>query len=95
MSSLTTRRTASAAMCSHSGFITELLSHTGQGDQEAFGRLVTLFAPAIAAATSARVSPPELDMAVHEIFLAIWREAPNYQPGEATAVEWIMQFAAA
>jgi DNA-directed RNA polymerase specialized sigma24 family protein len=93
MSSLTTRHVERARMCGHSGFITELLSRSGQGDQEAFGRLVTLFAPAIAAATSAHVAPPELDTAVHDTFLAIWRAAPNYHPGTATAVDWIMQFA--
>ncbi len=68
------------------------ISCEGRGEEEAFGRLVDLFVPLVTAATSAYVPTREVEHTVEDTFLCIWRNAPQYQATETSAIDWIMSF---
>ena len=72
------------------GLISDLLLQVGEGDAAAFRALMDVFYGLVHAATAQVLPAEDVESAVQRTFVNIWREAPRYRPGRATAVEWIM-----
>lgn len=73
------------------GLISDLLLRCGEGDVAAFEAVMDIFYSVVLAATALEVpEEEEIEAAVLETFVAIWRRAALYRPGGETAVEWVM-----
>ena len=75
--------------CEH-GFLTELVLRCGRGDAAALGRLFDLFYAPVAAEVANRVPRDDVEPVVAEVFAQLWRHAPEFVPGRARAVGWVM-----
>ena len=72
------------------GRISDLLLASGTGDVAAFGALIDIVQPLVRAITASVLPDEDVDAEVHRILVTIWRQAPRYEPGGATAVEWVL-----
>ncbi len=72
------------------GLISDLLLRCGEGDVAAFESVVDIFYSVVWARTALDLPDKDVEGAVHEIFVSVWRRAPAYRPGGETAVEWVM-----
>lgn len=72
------------------GLISSLLLRCGEGDVAAFEAVMDIFYSVVLAASALELPEEEVETAVHETFVAIWRTAALYRPGGETAVEWVM-----
>lgn len=77
------------------GLLSDLLLRCGRADEAALARLFDVMAPLVTAGLSSRVDPDRLPERVKDVFVELWRSAPDYRPGETTAVEWVMRRVAA
>ncbi len=75
--------------CDH-GFLTELVLRCGRGDPAALARLFDLFYAPVAAEVANRVPRDDVEHVVAEVFAQLWRQAPEFVPGRARAVGWVM-----
>ena len=66
------------------------MERIAQGDQAALGRLYDRFArPLYSVALKMLSSPIEAEEAVQDVFVSVWKSAPNYQPGRAQIFTWL------
>ena len=72
-----------------SGFVSDLLVRCGREDQGALARLFDLLCPLVTAAVSMSVDPPRVGDCVRDVFVELWRDAPDYRAGTSSVV-WIM-----
>ncbi len=72
------------------GFVSDLLVRCGRQDQGALARLFDLLSPLVTAAVSMSVDPPRVGDRVRDVFVELWRDAPDYRAG-TSSVGWIME----
>jgi len=72
------------------GFVSDLLMRCGREDQGALARLFDLLCPLVTAAVSMSVDPPRVGDCVRDVFVELWRDAPDYRAG-TSSVGWIME----
>lgn len=68
----------------------ELLALAGRGDAGAFRQLVSRKLPRIHALAARMLSDPaQADDVAQDAFLRVWRQAPNWTPGQAKFDTWL------
>ena len=72
------------------GFVSDLLVRCGRSDQGALALLFDMLCPVVTSAVSLGVEAPRVSDGVRDAFVRIWRDSPEYRPGQVSAVEWIM-----
>lgn len=71
-----------------------LLKRVAAGDRDAFGALYDSLAPAVhGTATRVVRSPALADEVTQEVFLAVWQQAPSFDPALGTARTWVLTLA--
>lgn len=72
------------------GFVSDLLVRCGREDDAALALLFDVLSPVVTASVSAAVEPPGVLECVKDVFLEVWRGAPDYRVGDGSPVAWIM-----
>jgi RNA polymerase sigma-70 factor (ECF subfamily) len=71
----------------------ELILELADGRQESLGPLYTRYAPAIFRLAEHSLDRAAAEEIVQEVFLAIWRSAPTFDPGQGAFRPWLFQLA--
>ncbi len=72
------------------GFVSDLLVRCGREDDAALGLLFDVLSPVVTARLSTSVEPAHIPDCVTDVFVEVWRGAPDYRAGEVSSVAWIM-----
>lgn len=73
---------------------TALLMQVAQGDSDAFGELYDLLATDIfRAMLHVTQNPSEAEDITHDVFIRVWRRAPDFDPAKGDARDWVASFA--
>jgi len=71
----------------------ELMSDLASGKQDAIGLLYARYAPTVLGMAAQALGSPTAEDIVQEVFLAVWKNAPTYDPKRGTVRPWLLQIA--
>jgi RNA polymerase sigma-70 factor, ECF subfamily len=70
-----------------------LMSDLASGQQDAIGLLYARYAPTILGMAAQALGRPTAEDIVQEVFLAVWKNAPTYDPKRGPVRPWLLQIA--
>ena len=70
-----------------------LMSDLASGKQDAIGLLYARYAPTILGMAAQALGRPTAEDIVQDVFLAVWKNAPAYDPKRGTVRPWLLQIA--
>lgn len=71
--------------------LTETLLRAGRGDEDAFAEVYDAVAPCVHGLVLRVIGDPhQAHEVVQEVFLEIWRQSARFDPGEGSALGWLM-----
>jgi RNA polymerase sigma factor (sigma-70 family) len=70
-----------------------LMSDLASGQQDAIGLLYARYAPTIHGMAAQALGRPTAEDVVQEVFLAVWKNAPTYDPKRGNVRPWLLQIA--
>jgi RNA polymerase sigma-70 factor, ECF subfamily len=70
-----------------------LMSALASGQQDAIGLLYARYAPTIHGMAAQALGRPTAEDIVQDVFLAVWKNAPTYDPKRGTLRPWLLQIA--
>ena len=70
-----------------------LMSALASGQQDAIGLLYARYAPTVLGMAAQALGRPTAEDIVQEVFLAVWKNAPTYDPKRGTVRSWLLQIA--
>jgi RNA polymerase sigma-70 factor (ECF subfamily) len=70
-----------------------LMSDLASGQQDAIGLLYARYAPTILGMAAQALGRPTAEDVVQEVFLAVWKNAPTYDPKRGPVRPWLLQIA--
>jgi len=71
----------------------ELMSDLASGKQDAIGLLYARYAPTVLGMAAQALGSPTAEDIVQEVFLAVWKNAPTFDPKRGTVRPWLLQIA--
>jgi RNA polymerase sigma-70 factor (ECF subfamily) len=70
-----------------------LMSDLASGHQDAIGLLYARYAPTILGMAAQALGRPTAEDIVQDVFLAVWKNAPTYDPNRGPVRPWLLQIA--
>jgi RNA polymerase sigma factor (sigma-70 family) len=70
-----------------------LMSDLASGQQDAIGLLYARYAPTILGMAAQALGRPTAEDIVQDVFLAVWKSAPTYDPKRGAVRSWLLQIA--
>jgi len=70
-----------------------LMSNLASGQQDAIGLLYARYAPTILGMAAQALGRPTAEDIVQDVFIAVWKNAPTYNPKRGTVRPWLLQIA--
>jgi RNA polymerase sigma factor (sigma-70 family) len=70
-----------------------LMSDLASGKQDAIGLLYARYAPTILGMAAQALGRPTAEDIVQEVFLAVWKNSPSYDPKRGPVRPWLLQIA--
>lgn len=70
-----------------------LMSDLASGKQDAIGLLYARYAPTVLGMAAQALGTPTAEDIVQEVFLAVWKNAPTFDPKRGAVRPWLLQIA--
>jgi RNA polymerase sigma factor (sigma-70 family) len=70
-----------------------LMSALASGQQDAIGLLYARYAPTVLGMAAQALGRPTAEDIVQDVFLAVWKSAPTYDPKRGNVRPWLLQIA--